>query len=139
MATIVCGYDGTDGGKVALEEAIGLASALGDDLVVVFAYKKVVIGGESHDLDEEVQERAELLLAEASELARARGVTPRTAYEEGTPAEVLVAVGDREDARFIVTGSHGEGPLRAALVGSTPYRLVHLSERPLLIVRHPSP
>ena len=31
---------------------------------------------------------------------------------------------------MIVVGSHGESPLKGAIVGSTPYKLVHFSRRP---------
>ena len=44
---------------------------------------------------------------------------------------------DEHDARMIVVGSYGERPLKSALVGSTPTRLLHLSERPVLVVRAP--
>jgi nucleotide-binding universal stress UspA family protein len=36
---------------------------------------------------------------------------------------------------MIVVGSYGEAPLKGALVGSTAHKLVHLSERPVLVVR----
>jgi nucleotide-binding universal stress UspA family protein len=36
---------------------------------------------------------------------------------------------------MVLIGSHGEGPLRGALLGSTPYRLVQQSTRPVLVVR----
>jgi nucleotide-binding universal stress UspA family protein len=42
---------------------------------------------------------------------------------------------DALDARMIVVGSYGEKPLRGAIIGSTPHRLLHLSERPVLVVR----
>jgi len=36
---------------------------------------------------------------------------------------------------MIVVGSYGEKPLRGAILGSTPHRLLHLTERPVLVVR----
>ena len=48
-----------------------------------------------------------------------------------------MTVGDEEDARFIVVGSYGERPLKGAIVGSTPYKLIHLAERPVIVVRIP--
>jgi nucleotide-binding universal stress UspA family protein len=36
---------------------------------------------------------------------------------------------------MIVVGSYGDRPLRGAIPGSTPHRLLHLSERPVLVVR----
>jgi nucleotide-binding universal stress UspA family protein len=54
---------------------------------------------------------------------------------ERAPAHGLLAVADEVDARMIVTGSYGEPPLKGVIIGSTPYRLMHLSERPVLVVR----
>ena len=51
------------------------------------------------------------------------------------PSVGLVDLADAHDARMIVVGSYGEAPLRGALVGSTAHKLLHLSERPVLVVR----
>ena len=55
------------------------------------------------------------------------------ADREGSDA--LIAVAKDRDARMIVVGSHGEGPIRGAILGATAYRLVHTSETPVLVVR----
>ncbi len=135
--TIVCGYDGTDGAKAALAEAVRLAGEIGGDVLVVFAYKKVVVGGESRDLDEEVQERAAAVLGEGAAYVTGKGVAVGTEFAEGSPAEVLTAAAEARKARYIVTGSYGEKPLKAALIGSTPFRLVHLASTPVIVVRVP--
>jgi nucleotide-binding universal stress UspA family protein len=49
--------------------------------------------------------------------------------------EALITVAKRHDARMIVVGSHGESPLKGAIVGSNAYKLVHFSETPVLVVR----
>jgi nucleotide-binding universal stress UspA family protein len=36
---------------------------------------------------------------------------------------------------MIIIGSYGEPPLKGALIGSTAHKLLHLSERPVLVVR----
>jgi nucleotide-binding universal stress UspA family protein len=56
---------------------------------------------------------------------------------ERAPAQALIDVADERDARMIVVGSHGEAPLKSVLVGSTPTKLLHLSQRPVLVVRGP--
>ena len=63
--TIVVGYDGTDGSKAALEEAITVAQEIGGEILAVFAYDRVIVGGESHDLDAQVHARGDAMLAEA--------------------------------------------------------------------------
>ena len=50
------------------------------------------------------------------------------------PVDLLLRLGDELDAIVIVVGSYGESPLRGAVVGSTPHKLLHLSRRPVLAV-----
>lgn len=134
MATLVVGYDGTDGAKAALRGAADLAGELGDDLVVVFGYTVGKLGGEVSDYAEAVHDHARQVLAEAGEVA---GRAVDAMRVERPAAEALIEVADARDARMIVVGSYGERPLKSALVGSTPTRLLHLSERPVLVVRAP--
>jgi nucleotide-binding universal stress UspA family protein len=35
---------------------------------------------------------------------------------------------------MIVVGSYGERPLKGAILGSTPYKLLYLADRPVLVV-----
>ena len=42
--------------------------------------------------------------------------------------------GRQHDARLIVVGTYGESPLRGAILGSTPHKLLHWSTRPVLCV-----
>jgi nucleotide-binding universal stress UspA family protein len=137
MAKQVLGYDGTDGSRAALDAAIGLAAELGDTLVVVFAQEVSRLGGEVHDYEEAVRERGRQVLEEARTVAREGGVEIELVMRELSSAEALIAVAGEHDARMIVVGSHGERPLKSALVGSTPTRLLHLSDRPVLVVRAP--
>ena len=134
-APVVVGYDGTDGAKAALEEALSLAGELGAELVVVFVYHFGAAGGEAHDLVDALRERGQDVAEEALARARAAGVQARAELVNDKPAEGVAGVAKEEGARMIVVGSYGERPLRSVLVGSTPTRLLHLSERPVLVVR----
>ena len=40
----------------------------------------------------------------------------------------------KRDARAIVVGTFGEHPIKGAILGSVPHRLLHVSERPVLVV-----
>jgi nucleotide-binding universal stress UspA family protein len=137
MATQVVGYDGTDGARAALDAAVALAGELHDTLIVVFAHQVSRIGGEVHDYEEALLERGRGVLEEARGIAREGGLEVELVLREQSSAEALIEVADEHDARMIVVGSYGERPLKSALVGSTPTRLVHLSERPVLVVRAP--
>lgn len=132
---ILVGYDGRPGSRAALGEAVALAADLDAPVVVVFSFEASRLGGEAHDLDDAVQEHGSAVLAEAVERAGGTGVALETEQRMQPPVEGLLAAAEERDARMIVVGSTGEGPLRGLLVGSTPYKLLHLSERPLLVVR----
>ena len=138
MATQVVGYDGTDGARAALARGgRRWRRSWATRLVVVFAHQVSRLGGEVHDYDDALREHGRGVLEEARSIAREAGVEIELVLRELSPAEALIAVADEHDARMIVVGSHGERPLKSALVGSTPTRLLHLSERPVLVVRAP--
>jgi nucleotide-binding universal stress UspA family protein len=135
MSTIVVGYDSSDCGKQALDRAIDLAKSLGDEVVVVFGYAPPGIwGGEIAEHEEAIEELGEKLTGEARERAAARGITAEVAMVPKRGAEALVEVADEREARMIVVGSYGEAPLKGALLGSTPNRLLHVADRPVLVV-----
>ena len=132
---IVVGYDGTDGAKAAVGEATRLAPQLGAPVIVAFAYGPTPAGGEVADLAAALRDRGDALTAEALDALRAAGVEARAEVLHGKPGEGLAELADRVDAQMIVVGSYGERPLRGAILGSTPHRLLHLTERPVLVVR----
>jgi nucleotide-binding universal stress UspA family protein len=135
--TIVVGYDGSEGARAALDEALTLGGEIGAAVHLVFAFEAPRIGGELHDLDDTIAERGETVLTHGVDQAAARGMQVTTEYRKADHAEGLIAAADEKDARYIVVGSYGERPLKSVLVGSTPTRLLHLSERPVLVVRVP--
>lgn len=136
MSEIVVGYDGTDASQAALKEAAELAKGLGDSVVIVFGYAPGGYGGgEVRAQREAVEELAEKVTAKGVEQAKAAGVDNEVELVNEHADEALMTVAEEHDARMIVVGSHGESPLRGAVLGSTPYRLVHASKTPVLVVR----
>lgn len=135
MAEIVVGYDGSDCSKAALNEAAALAKGLGDRLVVVFGYYPPGIwGGEIAEHVEALEELGAKVAGEARERAAAAGVEAEVELAAKRPSEALVDVAAERGARMIVVGSYGETPLKGAILGSTPNRLLHMAERPVLVV-----
>ncbi len=132
---LLVGYDGTPGAKAAAAEAVGLASELGAEVIFAFAYWTNPMGGEVADILATLRDLGKGHLADAQALADAAGVTARGELAEAAPSVGLVALADQHDARMIVVGSYGEAPLKGALIGSTAHKLLHLSERPVLVVR----
>ena len=137
MAEIVVGYDGTEGARAALDEALSLAKVLGAHVHLAFAFSSTRFGGELRDLDEAIAERGATVLEHGVHQAAAAGVEVTSEFRKTDPAEGLIEIADERDARMIIVGSNGERPLKSAIVGSTPTRLLHLSDRPVLVVRAP--
>ena len=136
MSEIIIGYDGSDSSKTALGQALGFAKALGDSIVVVFgAAPGGYGGGEVPEQRKAVEEFADKVTQEAVELAKSAKVDCKVELINEHPHEALITAGDKHDARMIVVGSHGENPLKGAIIGATPYKLVQLSDRPVLVVR----
>jgi nucleotide-binding universal stress UspA family protein len=134
MSGVIVGYDGSDCAKAALRAAVDVARAYGDKVTVAFAYDIEPVTGEVHDYEEALKELAAKRIEEATQLASAEGAEIDGAVLPRAPAKGLVELADDIDARLIVVGTHGESPLRGALLGSTPHKLLQLSDRPVLVV-----
>jgi nucleotide-binding universal stress UspA family protein len=135
MSQIVVGYDGSACGNAALSAALDIAGELNDRVVVVFGYAPPGIwGGEIAEHEEAIEELGEKVMAGARRQAGERGVEIEVELVPKRAAEALIDVADQRDARMIVVGSFGEPPLKGMILGSTPNKLLHISERPVLVV-----
>ena len=132
MGTLVVGVDGSHCGDCALEEAAGLASALDDDVVIVFGYDPGTI-----EAPEVVRQYGERIATRALQRAQGLGVDAELELIPQRPVEALLDAAERHDARAIVVGTYGEHPIKGALLGSTPHKLLHLADRPIVVVPAP--
>lgn len=137
---VIVGYDGSDCAKVALRAGLEVAKAYGDKVIVAFGYELNPIAGEMRDYQLALKDLATKRLEEAKQLAgNADGTEVEAVIVERAPAHALVDLADERDARVIVVGTRGESPFRGALLGSTPHKLMHLSDRPVLVVPAATP
>jgi nucleotide-binding universal stress UspA family protein len=135
MAAIVVGYDGSACGEAALEAALGIAPALGDKITVVFGYAPPGIwGGEIADHEEAIEELGEKVLGKAREQAASQGVEIGEELIPKRGVEALIDAAEARGARLIVVGSYGESALKGIILGSTTNKLLHLTDRPVLVV-----
>ena len=150
-ATLVLGYDGSDCSKAALQRTAELASQIADaTVVVVYAYEftmgyvptgmadsPLLMSAEFDEHSDLVRGYADEQVRQAADELGKAGVRVETKVVEGRPVEVLLDVAKEAGATLIVVGSHGEGAMSAAFMGSTPLKLLHHSELPVLVVpRH---
>ena len=132
---VVVGYDESPGSEVALDTAIQVASRWGEALVLVYgAAPPGGLGEEASAHREALMEIGRSALSHAVERAQAAGVDTEVELVDLKPAQALIQVADKHDATVIVVGTTGESPLKGAMLGSTPHKLLHLSTRPVLCV-----
>ena len=88
-------------------------------------------------MDETVEDAHEVVTEAVEVLARAgvkaQGEVRTTIY--GYAAREIVANARDHDAGVIVMGSRGRGDLAGMILGSTAHKVIHLSDRPVLVVR----
>lgn len=149
--TLILGYDGSDCSKKALDHTIGLAAHLDDgEVFVVSAFEfsigyvpmgmtdsPLMISAEYDQHVDLVKSACEQQVAEATARLAAAGVRAAGEAREGRPVDVLLEAAREKQAAAIVVGSHGEGAVSAAFLGSTALKLLHHSDVPVLVVpRH---
>lgn len=134
VRSLVVGYDGSPGSRAAFDAALELAQATGDRIVVAFGYEPPGQGEEMAAYREVVRKHGEEVTAEALERAAAADVDAELALVPESPSHALESVADQHDARAIIVGSYGESPLRSAILGSTPHKLLHEAVRPVIVV-----
>jgi nucleotide-binding universal stress UspA family protein len=132
---LIVGYDDSPGARAALEVAIELASDLGDRLVIAFGYEPPGdIGEELTAARAAVREIGERVAHHALSRATVAGVEAELAVIDARPVDALLELAETHNARMIVVGSYGESPIKGAILGSTPHKLLHLADRPVLAV-----
>ena len=138
MAGIIIGFDDSRCARSALDAAIDIGLRLGEPLVVAFAYGPPSrISGEEYGAHSKaLQEIGSNARRKRSRARRGRsrgrdGAPPRTA--RGGAQRARRAPRRADDRRRHVRGA----PLRSAILGSTPHKLLHLTERPVLCVPLP--
>jgi nucleotide-binding universal stress UspA family protein len=131
---IIIGFDGTAGALAALDVAVSLAKRLGVRVVVAFGYQAYSPGGETRDQEELLRGIGEGAGKVAGDRLAAAGVDSEVVLVHDRPSAALLEVAQQRDPLMIIVGSHGEGPLTGALLGSVAYKLVHQSRWPVLVV-----
>lgn len=139
MADIILGFDGTRSARAALNVAVAQAQAFGDRLVAIFADEPPgrSTGDEFREHQRAIDDIATRAFSEVKETARNAGIEVETLLVHERPPVALETTARGRDTRLIVVGTYGEGPFRSAILGSTPHKLLHFSEVPVLCVPTP--
>lgn len=87
-------------------------------------------------IEDYLRQVAEAALDAAEKICQKRGLRTRRVVRSGHPVEEIVKAAERTKADLIVIGSHGKSALKAAVLGSTTFGVIHKdSGIPVLVVR----
>ena len=123
-----------------VKEAAGLARRLGSEIVLLTVVEDdlpPILGTTSESERGEILEGYRLRAAdEAEAFAREHlaGCRVRTEAVVGVAPREIVAYAEQHGVDLIVTSSHGYGPFRQLLLGSTAERVLHRAPCPVLVV-----
>ncbi len=133
---LILGYDDTPSAHAALDVAIEQAKRFDERLVILFAYAPPgrSVGDEFKEHRRVLEEFGEKATREAAEIARAEGVEVEILLVPERPSMALENAARERGARLIVIGTYGESPLKSAVLGATPHKLLQFTETPVLCV-----
>ena len=86
------------------------------------------------ETSDEAQANVDAAIAELTEAGvKAHGIVRNTIY--GYAAREIIAEARAEDVSAIIMGSRGRSDLAGLVLGSTAHKVIHLADRPVLVVR----
>jgi nucleotide-binding universal stress UspA family protein len=150
---VVVAFDGSDAARAAVTAAAGLFTNRPLVIVSVWEPGLAMVAQSYPDplgstyalptpeelatVDRVQREHAGASAEAGARLARSLGATAEALAmpDSGNIAEAIDAVAEQRDAAALVVGSRGLGAVKSTLFGSTSRRLLHDSQRPVLVVR----
>lgn len=132
IGRLLIGFDGSDGGRDALELGRLLASRDGASVLVVTVMPYDPLPIAVAELEREAAERADPLLDRARERLSGLEVETR-AFGGGSPAGIIADVAERQGVDLVVIGSSHRSAVGRALAGSVGHGLLHGSPCPVAV------
>ena len=133
---LIVGVGGDGSGFQAARVAARVANLMKSPLVLVFGYESVAMGPRGGALEEEIADVGREAIEEIhAEIALAYpGLVIEVEMVKARPVDALLQVAAQRGAELIAVGHGGSGPLKAALLGSVTYEIVHRAPVPVLVV-----
>ena len=134
---ILVGYDGSEAGDKAFDNALSLAKSHGAELWVLSVTRPPEIGDdvESEAVIENSREYHRKLLGPLQRKTEQAGVKGHFEVAVGHPAEQIISRADQHHADLIVVGDRGRSKFTRLLLGSVSKTVVQYADRPVLVVR----
>jgi len=150
ISKILVPTDGSPTANKAVKYAAGLAKQL-DATITLLSVIEINIGAFFaqtvsaansptqfiEPMEDYLKHTAETFLAEAERICKQHGgIQPKKLIRSGHPVEVIVKEARKSKTDLIIMGSHGKSALKAALLGSVTFGVIHKDTKiPVLVVR----
>ncbi len=134
--------DGSANALRAVEYVVGNVAALKDapQVLLLNVQWNVAAGNVklfiNHDtINDYYREQGMAALQSARAALEAAGLSYQYHISVGTPAEAIARYADEQSVDQIVMGRQGQGGLQSLLLGSVVHKVLHLTDRPVLLVK----
>jgi nucleotide-binding universal stress UspA family protein len=147
ISRILVPTDGSETAIKAVKYAADLAKKVGAEVTLLGVIEKNFYAAPSlpataipthltEPIEEYVRQALTEMLKENEKLYNQRGIPVKTVLRSGYPVEEILKEAEKSQADLIVIGSHGKSALKAALLGSVTFGVIHKdSQIPVLVVR----
>lgn len=137
---ILVAIDGSKMSNKALKAALQIARERYSKVGVIHVEKNVMISENmtTDSIDEiysKINNEADSLFNEARSLAESEELEIDTHYVMGDPAVQIVKTAEQGNYQLIVMGSRGLGAIKGIVMGSVSYKVLQLSQCPVLIIK----
>ncbi|HAS52888.1 MAG: hypothetical protein A2X56_02715 [Nitrospirae bacterium GWC2_57_13] len=148
IKTILVATDGSKQAMKAVDYAVGLAGQAGASLLVLSVIDRSFLVAQTiHSsatptkirmpVEEYLKQAAEKYLGQAVAAGAKKKVRAKKVIKYGHPVEEIVKEARRSKADLIVIGSRGKSALKAAVLGSVAFGVIHKDTKvPVLVVRN---
>jgi nucleotide-binding universal stress UspA family protein len=147
IARILVPTDGSETAAKAVKYAADLALKVGAEVTLLGVIENNFYATPSmpgavvpthliEPIEEYIREALTGMLKETEKLFTQCGVPVKTVIRSGYPVDEILQEAEKSKADLIVIGSHGRSALRAALLGSVTFGVIHKDSKvPVLVVR----
>ncbi len=147
ISRILVSIDGSKVSQKAAKYAVDLARQTGASLTLLsvidtrFMMEQAVSASASpthlkESVEDYLKQSVQSFMDEATEACKRNHIRYKAAIRTGHPVEQIVSEARKSKADLIVMGSHGKSALRAAVLGSVTYGVIHKDMKiPVLIVK----
>jgi len=147
ITNILLPTDGSATAKKAVRYAVELAKQTGATMRLLSVIDRSFYTSRSvpavatpmrlvEPIEDYLKQVAQACLDDAESLCKKRGVRSKKVIRSGHPVEEIIKEAERSEADLVVMGSHGKSAIKAAVLGSVTFGVIHKNTKvPVLVVR----